>query len=386
MRPDVVLPARKVWVLMFDQSQTEDADQKNANPAADSESTISNDLILDAFEDLELQSSFFEQYMLQDTRTTASLADVLGGNAVMARFTAGIRAANKSACVLRLTCASEGSGPFELLQPTESLVSDQGTLLPLIERMIPAIGNFDDSVFRDDSQLRSALATDLVWIEVQTGLAENKELAADRILRLVRQLRSEALPTTSPLPILIVFPVRGRQREVAAPFSPGLCDSEMHVPLWIEHGAGHACRIQALTGSFDLLPTLNEYLTGTQPLAPETASAIRSLPDESAPLGSKPISLVSACENRTLLPDRLLCLAGNSWNAYRTQQYLLVHASLQESLSDAAIPSPDEKLRTVRRLFLKPDDVWNVNDAIVAYAEIASQMELAAAESVRNTG
>jgi hypothetical protein len=96
------------------------------------------------------------------------------------------------------------------------------------------------------------------------------------------------------------------------------------------------------------------------------------------------MSLVSVCEHHKPLPDRLLRLVGDSWTALRTQQYLHVQPEAQKDPSCNPEAPPEETARTTRRLYLKPDDLWNVNDAVVSYAEIANQMEATAAESEGN--
>lgn len=389
MSPEVVVHTRRVWMLMFDQLRSEHADQKNTKPLADSESAATSQSVFGPFDSLEMQSSIFEQYMLQDTRDASTVTDILGGIAAVRRFTARIHAANKSVCLVRMVCLNGDSSEIPLTQPQENFLSDLETTARLIERTIPQSstesGHFDECWFRDDSELHSALDADLVWFDVKIRAAENSLLPADRVLQLIQRFRLEMSSSPSEIPVLIVSPMHGFARDVATPFSSGLSESQTHVPLWIEYGAGHACRIQALTGSFDLLPTLVEYLTGTKS-SPEGADAAgRQLPHGSVQLNGNPMSLVNVCELHNPLPDRLLCLTGDSWNALRTQQYLLVHSRSQESTSAATESMRDEEWRTTRRLYLKPEDVWNVNDAIVAYAQIADQMEAAAAESARST-
>ena len=94
---------------MFDQLRTEQADQKNTKPLADIETAATRKPVFGPFDDLEMQSSFFEQYMLQDASNTSTETDILGGIAAVGRFTARIRAANKSACLVRLVCVNGDS-------------------------------------------------------------------------------------------------------------------------------------------------------------------------------------------------------------------------------------------------------------------------------------
>ena len=386
MPPEVDSPARKVWVLMFDQLPAEDADRKTTEPAADTGTAASNEPVFGPFDDLDLQSAFFEQYMLQDARKSAAMTDILGGAEAVSRFAARIRTANKSAHVLRFVCASGRSGEVPLPQSQGNFLTNHGISTRLVERIIPTSSNACDEIeeadFHDDPELCSALTADLVWVDAQTGSAKYPQAAA-AMLKFIQRLRFETTPDASVRPVLIVTTLRGNAWGVAAPFIPGLSESQIHVPLWIGNGTGHACRIQALTGSFDLLPTLTEYLTGTSPARDPAAVDDDKLPDGSVRLSGRPVSLVCVCEHQRMLPDRLLHLTGDSWIALRTQQYLLVHPGPKPNPSDASSQSPDEERTTSRRLYLKPEDVWNVNDAIVAYAGIADQMEATAAEAQR---
>jgi hypothetical protein len=70
--------------------------------------------------------------------------------------------------------------------------------------------------------------------------------------------------------------------------------------------------------------------------------------------------------------DRLLRLVGDGWSALRSQQYLLVSAEKQDQDSEAMDSGLDR-----RRLYLKPDDVWNVHDSIVTYEAVADEMDAA---------
>jgi hypothetical protein len=68
--------------------------------------------------------------------------------------------------------------------------------------------------------------------------------------------------------------------------------------------------------------------------------------------------------------DRLLRLVGDSWSALRSQQYLLVTAEMQDQNAKTMDLGLDR-----RRLYLKPDDVWNVHDSIVTYEAVADEMD-----------
>jgi hypothetical protein len=378
---------------MFDRLPIDCADQRNAKPSADIGSLASNLSGVNPFDDLDLQATYFEQYMLQDARRSSLATGIPKTLEGLQRFTADLRAANKTASHVRLV----GTGlPADGVQTdeaqsarlNESFLTIPGKLSTVVAHTLccpdPRPDETEELLFHHDSKLQSALISDLVWIEALTESAEDHARAASRLLRLVQQLRSDVTPTPTNTPVLIVSSMRRESQEVAPPFTSGLSESQIHVPLWIDYGAGHACRIQALTGSDDLLPTLTEYLTGTAAIPEEEESSVsvsENLTGQTVHLSGSPMSLVSVCEYHRPLPDRLLRLKGDSWCALRTQQYLLVRNGLSETRSDSARPAPGEEVQTARQLYLKPDDIWNVNDAIVSYAAIADQMEQMAAEN-----
>ncbi len=99
-------------------------------------------------------------------------------------------------------------------------------------------------------------------------------------------------------------------------------------------------------------------------------------------LDGNSVSLVTAVQSFCPGNDRLLRLTGDSWAGLRSQQYLLVRMTQSDSLQimeSENEPEPAEV--SVRHLYLKPDDVWNVQDMIVAYEAIADEMESLAGDS-----
>lgn len=376
---------------MFDRLPLECGTEAITMPTPDRELVESETSEINPFDDLDLQSTFFEQYLLQDTRSSSLATGTPGTLDAWQRLAASLRAANKAAGYVRLVCVDSpadrvSTDELQSVQPHEGSLAAQGTAFSVIERAVSCSSagtdEIDHALFRSDSGLRSVLESDLVWIAAQTESAKDSRTAASQLLTLIQKLRSEATSAPADAPVLIVSSMRRSTHEVALPFISGLSDSQIHVPLWIDHGAGHACRIQALTGSNDLLPTLWEYLTG------EAANAENSEPNPKTPndqtavnLSSRPLSLVGTCQHHNPLPDRLLRVQGDTWDALRTQQYFLVRSDGRVSPSDSAGSLSCEDQQNLRRLYLKPDDVWNVNDAIVAYSAIADQMERMAEEN-----
>lgn len=158
---------------------------------------------------------------------------------------------------------------------------------------------------------------------------------------------------------LIVTASRGIKKTLPASFDSALSQSVIHLPLWIYSPQMPARRTQVVCGSRDMAPTLAE-LTGVTFFEPTDTSG-QSL-------------LVLAAEENA---ERILELNGPGWRALRTPTYLLV---IRDAAAEEVDRSHDEELEPIRRLYLKPDDYWNVNDVYSSYEEIARLME----ETARN--
>ena len=145
------------------------------------------------------------------------------------------------------------------------------------------------------------LEADLVWFDVQDRTSKNEMGWSASILGEVLELRRSVSPDPTEQPILIVSSLRGSSRTVAPPFVGGCDESLIHVPLWIDEGNGHARRLQKLAGSFDLLPTLAEYLAGGpaekpfgKPTELATPVETKAEPEDasSLPVGAKSLRLL----------------------------------------------------------------------------------------------
>lgn len=328
-----------------------------------------------AFDDLDMRSAFFEQYLIQDARSGITTADVLGGeetvHACLSFLTQhGFRMANivlgmadqwadtdvKSSLLMGFEPVA-ASIHISLESPVE-----QGELLS--ERIVA------------DSRIRDA---NLLWIEVRNGSSNQDSSWSELIAGEIEKLRQRFFGEPPAYPILIVSSLRGPARTVAQPFIGGCEESLIHVPLWIDDGKGHTRRLQKLAGSFDLLPTLTDYLMGEPPderTRAQTDAPVSGDEDtkskEAVSLATGPQSLRPMLRDFNGESDRLLRLVGDGWSALRSQQYLLVSAETQVQDSEAMDSGLDR-----RRLYLKPDDVWNVHDSIVTYEAVADEMDAA---------
>jgi len=140
-----------------------------------------------------------------------------------------------------------------------------------------------------------------------------------------------------------------------------LAEERIHVPLFIRgHGAQQAGRSQQLTQAVDLAATLIDWF---------------GLPVDSMPREGESLLPVMRGEQRSSAEREFVCLGaeGPVWGI-RTEDFYLVQ---QEG--DPANKTAEGSDTPARRLFVKPDDVWevhNVADQFVAEAdELAAELD-----------
>jgi hypothetical protein len=328
-----------------------------------------------AFDDLDMRSAFFEQYLIQDARSGITTADVLGGEETLRTFLQllkqhGFRIASivlgkvdPGADIDSDSALLKGCEPGAAsIQISLNSPAEEGGLLS--ERVVA------------DSRIRDA---NLLWIEVRNGRSNQDSSWSELIAGEIEKLRQRFFGEPADYPILIVSSLRGPARTVRPPFIGGCEESLIHVPLWIDDGKGHTRRLQKLAGSFDLLPTLTDYLMGEpqdEHMRAPTGAPLAGDEDaeskDAVSLATGPQSLRPMLRDFHGESDRLLRLVGDGWSALRSQQYLLVSAEKQDQDSEAMDSGLDR-----RRLYLKPDDVWNVHDSIVTYEAVADEMDAA---------
>ncbi len=356
--------APRVWVVMFDAIQRPLSFDSVVAPEQLPEQPVR----FNAFDDLDSGSDYFEQFVVQDIRCNVSDADRLGGAKSFQILFNLIRQAGPLAAIHLKTAGSKAS--FDASgHSIEGMIEEAGGLRAEVE-----INGVDhgSSELTDDQRnvLRTAL---LVWLSIPstTEDAAGNFAVQEQALRAILSWRQRLFADEPPL--LIVTGLRGIAKPLSAPLECALDENEIHLPLWIDHGAQHPGRIQSLAGSLDLLPTIADSL-----------GIIVALDDANASDVGKPMSLL--CHSRRQIgaitldstvpsaspdttDDRILTIVGDNWIALRAQQYLLVRKSATAGNDDASEPEP------VRQMFLKPDDAWNVNDMIVPYEAIADEME-----------
>lgn len=336
------LPSRSVWLLMFDRLSTAD-------------SSSSDGWLSSAFDTLELQSTYFEQYLLQDVRDSATLPDVLGGPESTQHYSNELRDSGKSTGVLRIV--------------SDETVTDEqpewrNPRVAVKRRLSDAPVDSVSKIWQADPELQAVLRSDVVWIDAQIGSAGTA--IASRVLDVILQLRKNIAQIPERQVILIVSVMRGPDRTINEPFMVGLSEAHIHVPLWIDSGVSQACRIQSIVGSGDLLPTVAELLTGTSEDSALDQTTEMAWTAEQLPLSAASMSLISLCNAPRDVPDRILKLTGDGWTARRTQGFLLVNRLHSPKPASGELEAP--------RLYLKPDDLWNVNDVSGTYTEVAEEM------------
>jgi hypothetical protein len=389
----VKLP-RKVRVVMFDRlpfdpsgtghapaELTHEALNLDSMPTASA--TSGNGAKSSPLNDLDLHCAYFEQYLLQDARSNATVRSVLGGDEAVPEFLRLLHERGHSVSCIQVATAlaerTERSGSFSdaaQLDPVQLIVSADGHVTALAE------------------QLKSALTSDLVWMDVVTG---DPGHAAETVNRMLAWLFSDCVGAGNPddRPVTLITVLRGNDWPVRAPLKSGISEPSIQVPLWIDCGSNdssvaQARRLQALAGSFDLLPTILELITGESPAAVTKTGAVAA----SHPLSTGPISLWPAFSQFLTMPDRILPLQGDHWSAWRTQNFLLVQPTAQEPAApvigasvSVSTESADEDeswdghADVPAQLYLKPDDYWNVNNVIVSYEAVAEQILAACPKS-----
>lgn len=137
-----------------------------------------------------------------------------------------------------------------------------------------------------------------------------------------------------------------------------------------------------MPGSFDLLPTVEDFFTCSATCLQaesEEVNETMTLFHKSHALteiSKLPTSLKTLCGNFPIFRDRLLRLTGDNWTALRTAQYFVIRtAAWMKPNVNSQLETVKERQVFTRHLYLKPDDVWNVHDVIVAYDSIADELE-----------
>ena len=85
-------------------------------------------------------------------------------------------------------------------------------------------------------------------------------------------------------------------------------------------------------------------------------------------------SLAILCGAPQVCSDRLLPLHGDGWRAARSEEFLLVIADDCNSVSGGTESDGNNSEESSRRLYVKPEDRFNVNDVSGTYATTADEL------------
>lgn len=368
-------PGRKVWVLMFDEFPADLALESGSDFNSGDGSSSASEFCYSAFDELELTSAYFEQFIIQDTCENSGMMDVLGGRQHVSALLEGIRRVTDAVRQIRLVFGDQQNHEPQIPAFRNRVfeVSDRSRSDEFV-----FLSGFPDNRTLTDlfRSLHDEKDLDLLWLNVELRCELRNREWAENIVSMVRNFLYDRDGASRP--VLLVTSLRGRERRVDLPFSSEGNEGRMHAPLWIDAGLDNACRIQSLVGSFDLLPTIAEYLAGSEAhclkdRCSETAEDTRGL----GRVNLSSVSLVPYISGISQYEDRLIIIDGGSWAGARTQDYFLVRRTpLKNTASTILRESCDEAGHAEARfLFLKPDDYWNVNNVVATYESIADELE-----------
>lgn len=349
--------AHPVWVLIFDSEPT------------DCE-----------FDRLDLESTCFEQFLLQDVRNSISPDEVFGGESALSRLSDSMRSRGQTTSLVTFTNGNTSIAEYPKRKDMES--SMLHCHMPLIAVTKLSNWNFDEKECVANAPLNSdhSFSTNLVWIEARVGLEKHPAMAARQVLHFVLNRLQSHAQLEDKCPVLLVTFRKGYDFVVCEPLTSGLAENQIHVPLWIRPSKGHACRVQALTGSFDLLPTVITFLGSAEATVEVSPPDVAQLTDSSdrvisdTLLSSEPKSLASLCGAPQVCPNRLLKIRGDGWKAARTEEFFLVISDGSRCHADKTESDGDDSEEPFRRLYVKPEDRFNVNEMSGTYATVADDL------------
>ena len=195
----------------------------------------------------------------------------------------------------------------------------------------------------------------LIWCHTEKP---NDNNALNDAISLITRIRSE---TPEPA-ALIVTAARGVSNTRDHSQTTGFTVDEPvhHTPLWIDTGSSHPCRVQALSGSFDLLQTVYQMLTSDLLQTDESELAARRCR-----------SLCPLLTSPGLAWDRDVLITADDYTALRTKDFLVV----REHVADNQAADSNLEDRPLR-LYLKPEDYWNIHDQAGAYQGFLADLQL----------
>lgn len=335
------------------------------------------------FGELDLAAAFFEQHYVQDSRSRG--ARPFGSSAQLAELQADIQNARMTSCLLNWNA---GAG-WILTQdiagvatvPDRSADSDAAAMSAIPE--VPRAS---------ESHMQILDSCSLAWVHIENDLPAASDAAkagaSAGIAEITRQLLSRCTridggAETETSPILIVTATLGGTESLHPPFLSPLNENLIRVPLWIHTGQGQPCRINAVSGSRDLIPTIRDALAlpiiGLPTAGSAAGNSDEQLPTDSPDTSS--VSLLPFTRSPGMVCDRGITIQADDGVAVRTGGYLLFRSSITEPGATGTAESARMSLResateseVVTRLYVKPQDVWNVLDQGQVYEDAVAEL------------
>lgn len=205
--------------------------------------------------------------------------------------------------------------------------------------------------------------TNVIWIETNAP-------ACDDVLRQVKVFQHRMNARYEIRSALIV--TAGKPGEVLTLSDSRIrvAQSVLPVPLWIDDGGGHPCRVQIITGSCDLQPTILAMLDHNR----------SSLVSDTAALAAEsvraPANLTSMMKSPGLPFRREIYITAPGCTALRTDEFLIVCPQPADLTSQ---PTPDataESDELACEVYVKPEDFWNIHNQSGVYPHLAATVNL----------
>ncbi|MBL8818350.1 MAG: hypothetical protein JNL58_20150 [Planctomyces sp.] len=237
------------------------------------------------------------------------------------------------------------AGPVEQWDEFNAERNQHQVTLQLILSDSESVDEFAEVLTADDIVLSNAMEvlndfdkhpcskTRIVWIHLRTPFQDHGPTI--QIINRLQALRHQITAESSTPCVLIVAPLRGQPTQPEPPFQCGFAQHLSQVPLWVDMGDAHMCRIQQAAGSYDLLPTVLDFCLLNQSVPQQDS--------KSQPLNLRPWTLAPG-----LMIDRTIKIVSVDQIAEVSRILLSVTTTKADNPPETAY-------------FRKPEDVWNVN-------------------------
>lgn len=274
-----------------------------------------------ALVELDLNSACFERFFLQNV-AQGEVWQSLGTTSEWRSFQENLQAAGCS---------------LEFLSPAPN---ERWTALPAsFARQLDW-----QVIFSDQGGERISQSSDVCWIHFP-GILDQDEDAA-RMIRTLRRLRQSVEIAANHPCTLLILPLRGNEFTPCAPLDSCFPEAECHVPLWIDAGQKHVCRIQQIAGSFDILPTIISLVRLSRSGLTATDSQTQTNVET-----DQPIDLCKWLKQPGAKSLRNIDIEVQGKKGVISDEYL-------------SVTTQDQHGDQIDRRFHRPEDPWSVNPVV----------------------